>query len=77
MTAGHKSYLLAAENEGDLKDWLNRLSSVLQQYKIQEEKRVSSLERGKVKHSDILKCLISKFQTCFSDFYITILKLSY
>lgn len=45
MTAGHKSYLLAAENENDFKDWLNKLSSVLQQNKIQEEKRAASLER--------------------------------
>ncbi|KAJ8916213.1 hypothetical protein NQ315_016352 [Exocentrus adspersus] len=45
MTAGHKSYLLAADNEADLKDWLNKLSSVLQQNKIQEEKRAASLER--------------------------------
>lgn len=46
MTAGHKSYLLAAENEVDFKDWLSKLVSVLQQYKIQEEKRAASLERG-------------------------------
>lgn len=45
MTAGHKSFTLAAENEDDLKDWLNKLSSVLQQNKIQEEKRNASLER--------------------------------
>ncbi|KAJ8944837.1 hypothetical protein NQ314_009378 [Rhamnusium bicolor] len=45
MTAGHKSYLLAAENESDLKEWLSKLSSVLQQNKIQEEKRAASLER--------------------------------
>ncbi|KAG5877388.1 hypothetical protein JTB14_027999 [Gonioctena quinquepunctata] len=45
MTAGHKSYLLAAESETDLKDWLSKLSSVLQQNKIQEEKRAASLER--------------------------------
>ncbi|CAH0557569.1 unnamed protein product [Brassicogethes aeneus] len=47
MTGGHKSYLLAAENDGDLKDWLTKLTSVLQQYKIQEEKRAASLERDK------------------------------
>lgn len=47
MTSGHKSYLLASENEGDFKDWLSKLSSVLQQNKIQEEKRAASLERGK------------------------------
>ncbi|XP_074040157.1 dedicator of cytokinesis protein Ziz isoform X3 [Leptinotarsa decemlineata] len=45
MTAGHKSYLLAAESESDLKDWLSKLSSVLQHNKIQEEKRAASLER--------------------------------
>ncbi|RZC34337.1 dedicator of cytokinesis protein 9 [Asbolus verrucosus] len=45
MTAGHKSYLLAAENETDFKDWLTKLSSVLQQNKLQEEKRAASLER--------------------------------
>ncbi|XP_075153497.1 dedicator of cytokinesis protein Ziz isoform X2 [Haematobia irritans] len=45
MTEGHKSFTLAAENEDDLKDWLNKLSSVLQQNKIQEDKRVASLER--------------------------------
>lgn len=47
MTAGHKSYVLAAENESDFKDWLTKLFSVLQQYKLQEEKRAASLERGK------------------------------
>ncbi|XP_030749591.1 dedicator of cytokinesis protein 9 isoform X3 [Sitophilus oryzae] len=45
MTAGHKSYVLAAENDADFKDWLTKLISVLQQYKIQEEKRAASLER--------------------------------
>ena len=46
MTAGHKSYLLAAENDADFKDWLSKLSSVLHQNKVQEEKRAASLERG-------------------------------
>jgi hypothetical protein len=46
MTAGHKSYSLAAENESEFQDWLNKLQSVLQQNKIQEEKRAASLERG-------------------------------
>lgn len=46
MTAGHKSYVLAAENEAEFKDWLAKLSSVLQQNKVQEEKRAASLERG-------------------------------
>jgi len=48
MTAGHKSYSLAAENESEFQDWLNKLQSVLQQNKIQEEKRAASLERGNV-----------------------------
>jgi hypothetical protein len=46
MTAGHKSYSLAAENELELQDWLSKLNSVLQQNKAQEEKRAASLERG-------------------------------
>lgn len=46
MTAGHKSYSLAAENELELQDWLSKLNSVLQQNKVQEEKRAASLERG-------------------------------
>jgi hypothetical protein len=46
MTAGHKSYSLAAENEAELQDWLSKLTCVLQQNKIQEEKRAASLERG-------------------------------
>lgn len=37
MTAGHKSYSLAAENESEFQDWLNKLQSVLQQNKIREE----------------------------------------
>lgn len=46
MIDGHKSYVLAAENETEFKEWLTKLSSVLQQNKIQEEKRAASLERG-------------------------------
>ncbi|PSN40266.1 Dedicator of cytokinesis protein 11 [Blattella germanica] len=46
MTAGHKSYSLAAENESELQDWLSKLNSVLQQNRIQEEKRAASLERA-------------------------------
>lgn len=46
MTAGHKSFVLAAETESEFKEWLAKLSSVLQQNKIQEEKRAASLERG-------------------------------
>ncbi|XP_070133933.1 dedicator of cytokinesis protein 9 isoform X4 [Drosophila bipectinata] len=45
MTAGHKSFTLAAENEQDFKDWLSKLSSVLAQNRAQEEKRNASLER--------------------------------
>lgn len=48
MTAGHKSYVLGAENDGEFKDWLAKLSSVLQQNKVQEEKRAASLERGEL-----------------------------
>ncbi|GJQ82839.1 hypothetical protein Trydic_g13541 [Trypoxylus dichotomus] len=47
MTAGHKSYVLGAENDTEFKDWLAKLSSVLQQNKIQEEKRAASLERDR------------------------------
>lgn len=46
MTAGHKSYVLAADSEAEFKDWLNKLNAVLQQNKVQEEKRAASLERG-------------------------------
>lgn len=46
MTAGHKSFTLAADNETELQDWLTKLQSVLQQYKLQEDKRAASLERG-------------------------------
>ncbi|XP_018332779.1 dedicator of cytokinesis protein 9 [Agrilus planipennis] len=47
MTAGHKSYLLAAETETEFKDWLGKLCCVLHQNKLQEEKRAASLEREK------------------------------
>lgn len=46
MTAGHKSYCLAAENEHDLNDWVSKLHLVLQHNKLQEEKRAGSLERS-------------------------------
>lgn len=46
MTAGHKSYTLAAETESELLDWINKLQQVLQQNRLQEEKRAASLERG-------------------------------
>lgn len=46
MTAGHKSVTLAAENEADLSDWIGKLTSVVQQHKALEQKRVASLERA-------------------------------
>ncbi|XP_006571706.1 dedicator of cytokinesis protein 9 isoform X1 [Apis mellifera] len=46
MSGTHKSYTLAADNETDMQDWLLKLSSVLQHYKQQEEKRAASLERA-------------------------------
>lgn len=49
MTAGHKSFTLAADNEEDLQDWLVRLQSVLHQNKVQEDTRSASLEREKSK----------------------------
>lgn len=46
MTAGHKSFTLAADNEVEMNDWLNKLQSVMQQNKIQDDKRTASLERA-------------------------------
>lgn len=46
MTAGHKSFCLAADNEQDLIDWISKLQLVLHQNKLQEEKRAGSLERS-------------------------------
>lgn len=46
MTAGHKSYCLAAESESEMQDWISRLQQVLQQNRLQEEKRAASLERA-------------------------------
>lgn len=46
MTTGHKSVTLAAENESELTDWLSKLQSVIQQNKLQEDKRIASLERA-------------------------------
>ncbi|XP_046588426.1 dedicator of cytokinesis protein 9 isoform X5 [Neodiprion lecontei] len=46
MTGTHKSYSLAADSEIELQDWLLKLSSVLQHYKQQEDKRAASLERA-------------------------------
>lgn len=48
MTAGHKSFTLAADNESDMQDWLSKLQSVLSQNKMQED-RSASLEREKSK----------------------------
>lgn len=64
MTAGHKSYVFAAENETEFRDWLSKLSSVLQQNKLQEEKRAASLERG----NSLFKCyLCLKFYCCIRE----------
>lgn len=46
MTTGHKSVTLAAETEADLADWLSKLQSVIHQNKVQEDKRIASLERA-------------------------------
>ncbi|XP_065085612.1 dedicator of cytokinesis protein 9 isoform X1 [Ochlerotatus camptorhynchus] len=40
-----KSFTLAADDEADMEDWLKKISSVIQQNKLQEDKRVASLER--------------------------------
>ncbi|XP_066583188.1 dedicator of cytokinesis protein 9 isoform X2 [Prorops nasuta] len=45
MSGTQKSYTLAADTEADMQDWLLKLSSVLQHYKQQEDKRAASLER--------------------------------
>lgn len=50
MTAGHKSFTLAADNENDMQDWLTKLQSVLNQNKMQDaDTRSASLEREKSK----------------------------
>ncbi|XP_058818405.1 dedicator of cytokinesis protein 9 isoform X3 [Topomyia yanbarensis] len=47
MNAGqHKSFTLAADDETDMEDWLKKISSVIQQNKLQEDKRAASLERA-------------------------------
>lgn len=59
MTAGHKSFILAAENDSELQDWLSKLSLVLQQNKLQEDKRAASLERGNhIKYLNVKLILI-------------------
>lgn len=46
MTAGHKSFTLAADTESDMQDWLGKLQAVLQQNKTQDDKSTcTSLER--------------------------------
>ncbi|EAT43860.1 AAEL004731-PA, partial [Aedes aegypti] len=40
-----KSFALAADDEADMEDWVKKISSVIQQNKLQEDKRVASLER--------------------------------
>ncbi|KAG5678742.1 hypothetical protein PVAND_008388 [Polypedilum vanderplanki] len=42
---GQKCVTLAAEDQVDLDDWIKKLTSVLQQNKLQEDKRAASLER--------------------------------
>lgn len=42
---GHKSVTLAAEDETELADWMRKLTSVLQQNKIQEDKNTSLIEK--------------------------------
>ncbi|XP_055599906.1 dedicator of cytokinesis protein 9 isoform X2 [Uranotaenia lowii] len=47
MTAGqHKSFTLAADDEADMEDWLKKISSVIAQNKLQDDKRAASLERA-------------------------------
>lgn len=41
-----KSFTFAAENDSDMNDWVKKLTSVLQQNKIQEDTRALSLERS-------------------------------
>lgn len=42
---GHKSVTLAAEDETEMEDWIKKLSSVLQQNKIQEAKQILMTEK--------------------------------
>nr|CAD7259038.1 unnamed protein product [Timema shepardi] len=62
MTAGHKSYSLAADSESELQDWLSKLTLVVQHNRLQEEKRAASLERGKP-HIIAIRILMQ----CFSS----------
>ncbi|XP_038110959.1 dedicator of cytokinesis protein 9 isoform X3 [Culex quinquefasciatus] len=46
MNAGqHKSVTLAADDEAEMDDWVRKISSVIAQNKLQEDKRAASLER--------------------------------
>ncbi|KFB37651.1 hypothetical protein ZHAS_00004890 [Anopheles sinensis] len=40
-----KSVTLAADDEAEMEDWLRRIASVLEQNRLQEDKRLASLER--------------------------------
>lgn len=65
MTAGHKSFTLAADNESDMQDWLSKLQSVLNQNKMQDaDNRSASLEREKSKSS--IKLVNERSFKCFS-----------
>lgn len=57
MTAGHKSFTLAADNENEMQDWLNKLQSILHQNKLQEDTRLASLERGKLLKIKLLRTI--------------------
>ena len=47
MSAGqHKSFILMAEDESEMDDWLRKLQKVLQQNMLQDDKRAASLERA-------------------------------
>lgn len=48
MIEGHRSYTLAADCEAEMQDWVAKLKAVIEQIKLQEEKRAASLERGKL-----------------------------
>lgn len=62
MTAGHKSFTLAADNESDMQDWLTKLQSVLNQNKVQEDTRSASLEREKSKLHSQDWCLFTQIR---------------
>ncbi|XP_058808456.1 dedicator of cytokinesis protein 9 isoform X2 [Phymastichus coffea] len=45
MNGPHKSYVLGAENEEELQDWITKLNTVIQHYKQQEETQAALLEK--------------------------------